>query len=279
MRKPIFVALIALGVASMTLAADAHAGGLHKLWESAAELKVPESVYFDAQRQLLYVTNIDGKPWEDDGQGSLAKLTPDGKIVAREWVTGLSAPKGMALKGSHLYVADMKNVVVVDVETGKIAKRIPVSDAQGLNDVTLADDGTIYVSDSLGKKVFALRDDAPTLYLDNLAGPNGLLHHGGDLYVLDGDSMYTVDANRGLKRIAGGISGVLDGLEPVSQNEFLLSTWQGTLHFIHADGSHELLLDTRDAKISAADIGYDRSKRIVYIPTFNTNTVVAYELH
>ena len=66
--------------------------------------------------------------------------------------------------------------------------------------------------------------------------------------------------------------------EPVSENEFLISVWQGTMHFVKADGTHELLLDTRAEKTNAADIGYDRANRIVYVPTFFKNTVVAYEL-
>ena len=74
------------------------------------------------------------------------------------------------------------------------------------------------------------------------------------------------------------MEGVLDGLEPISENEYLLSTWQGTIYYIGSDGSNEIILDTREQKINAADIGYDPAKRIVYVPTFFKNSVVAYEL-
>jgi DNA-binding beta-propeller fold protein YncE len=261
----------------MTLA-HAQSQELVKLWETEARLKVPESVYYDAKRNLLYVSNIDGRPWDDDGHGSIAKLSPDGKIVAAEWITGMSAPKGMTLEDSLLYVADMTNVVVIDVDSARIVKRIAIAGAQGLNDVTLASDGTVYVSDSLAKKVFALNGDAAALYLDGLTAPNGLTYDQGALYVLDGDSLYRVGPGRTLERIAGGIPGTLDGLESLGGREFLLSTWQGTLHYVHADGSYTTLLDTRAEKISAADIGYDRIKRIVYVPTFFRNTVAAYQL-
>ena len=274
MKRSIALAL------SMGLACVAHAQShqLVKKWESEPNLKVPESVYLDTKRNVLYVSNIDGEPWADDKKGSIAKLSPDGKIIAAEWVTGLSAPKGLALHGKLLYVGDMSNVVVIDVEKGAIAKRIAVPGAQGLNDVAAAPDGTIYVSDSKGKQVFALKDDKPTVYLENLQGPNGLLFHDGALHVLDSGSIYRVAADRSLKRISGGIEGGLDGLEPVSKSEFLLSVWQGTLYYINADGTHDLLLDTSTEKTNAADIGYDRDKRIVYVPTFFKNTVIAYGL-
>lgn len=266
-----FCALVASG-------AHAQSHALVKKWESPATLKVPESVYYDEKRKTLYVSNIDGEPWGDDEQGSIGKVSLDGKVIAVEWVKGLSAPKGMALVGNQLYVGDMAEVVVIDVDKGSIVKRIAVPGAEGLNDVAADPNGTVYVSDSRSKKVFAIKDGEPSVHLENLKGPNGLLFHRGALHVLDGDSAYRVGEDRSLKRIAGGIEGVLDGLEPVGENEYLISTWQGTIHFVKSDGTHELLLDTRAEKINAADIGYDREKRIVYVPTFFKNSVVAYDL-
>ncbi len=273
--KKSLAAFISLMLAT---AAQAAAPKLEKKWETETTLKVPESVYFDAKRSVLYVSNIDGEPWGDDQQGSIGKVGLDGKIIQAEWVKGLSAPKGMAVHNNLLYVGDMSNVVVIDIEKGTIAKRIPVPDAKGLNDVAASPDGTIYVSDSPGKKVFVIKDGKPSVLLDNLKGPNGLLFHRGALHVTDGNGAHRVGKDGKLTEISGGMEGVLDGLEPVSDSEFLLSTWQGTIYYINADGSNEVILDTREQKINAADIGYDPKKRIVYVPTFFKNSVTAYEL-
>jgi hypothetical protein len=267
--------LITVVIAS---AAQAAAPKLVKKWETDATLKVPESVYFDAKRKVLYVSNIDGEPWGDDKKGSIGKVGLDGRVVAAEWITGLSAPKGMAVHGNNLYVGDMSNVVVIDLEKGAIAKRIAVPDAKGLNDVAATPDGVIYVSDSPGKKVFMIKDGKPSLFLDNLKGPNGLLFHRGELLVADGTGAHKVGKDGKLTQISGSMEGVLDGFEPISENEYLLSTWQGTIYYIGSDGSNEIILDTREQKINAADIGYDPAKRIVYVPTFFKNSVVAYEL-
>ncbi len=267
-------------VLATIVASSAHAQSheLVKKWESQATLKVPESVYFDEKRQTLYVSNIDGEPWGDDKQGSIGKVGLDGKVVAAEWVKGLSAPKGMALVGNLLYVGDLTQVVVIDVDKGAIAKRIPVPGARGLNDVAAAPNGTVYVSDSNTKKVFAIEGGTPKVLLQDLKGPNGLLFHRGALHVLDDGAVQRVSKNGSLEVIASGLGGGLDGIEPVSDNEFLVSAWQGTLHVVKADGTHELLLDTSADKINAADIGYDRKNRIVYVPTFFKNSVAAYEL-
>lgn len=274
MKKPLALLI------SMVIASAAHAAApkLVKKWETEATLKVPESVYFDEKRKVLYVSNIDGEPWGDDKKGSIGKVGLDGKVVAAEWITGLSAPKGMAVHGNQLYVGDMSNVVVIDLDKGAIAKRIAVPGAQGLNDVAVTPEGVIYVSDSPGKKVFAIKDGKPSVFLDNLKGPNGLLVHRGELLVADGTGAHKVGKDGKLTQISGGMEGVLDGLEPIAENEYLLSTWQGTIYYIGSDGANEIILDTREQKINAADIGYDPNKRIVYVPTFFKNSVVAYEL-
>jgi hypothetical protein len=101
----------------------------------------------------LYATNIDGTdPWGKDGKGSVAKVGLDGKVIATEWVSGLNAPKGMGLYKGKLYVADLNELVVIDIAGGKIDKRIAVTGAEGLNDVSVSKGGTIYVSDSKLKK-------------------------------------------------------------------------------------------------------------------------------
>lgn len=264
--------------ALFALAGQTHAHELVKKWETPAELAVPESVCIDHARNVLYTSNIDGEPWGDDKKGSIGKLSMDGKILAAEWVTGLSAPKGLALVGNRLYVGDMKEVVVIDVDKAAIVKRIAMPGAQGLNDVGAGPDGTVYVSDSYGKKLFRIRDDQPEVLLENLDGPNGVVWHDGSLYLLDRGSALKVGADRSLTPVSSGIEGVIDGIEPVSAHEFLVSTWQGTVMLVKADGSRETLLDTREDKINAADIAYDARKRIVYVPTFFHKTIAAYEL-
>ncbi|MNC92886.1 hypothetical protein D3C83_93970 [compost metagenome] len=74
------------------------------------------------------------------------------------------------------------------------------------------------------------------------------------------------------------MEGGVDGVENVEGNDFIVSCWAGVIHYIKGDGTRETLLDSREQKINTADIGYDAKKRIVYVPTFFKNSVVAYEL-
>jgi sugar lactone lactonase YvrE len=273
--KTYLVTLCALMIASSSFG-EAHK--LEKKWESEASLKVPESVLFDAQRKVLYVTNIDGEPWGADGKGSVGKVGLDGKVLVVDWVSGLQAPKGMALRGKLLYVGDLQEVVVVDVEKGEIVSRIPVAGSKRLNDVTIDSKGVLFVSDSQDKKVYRIENEQPKVLLENLKGPNGVLFHDGALYIADGEGLYRTGKNGELTLISDGMSGGIDGVEHVAGGDFLVSCWSGTLHYVKADGTRETLLDTRGEKINAADIGYDAKTRTVYVPTFFKNSVVAYEV-
>lgn len=253
---------------------------LVKLWETDTTLKVPESVLFDGKNNVLYVTNIDGQPWELDGKGSVGKVGLDGKIIAVDWVSGLQAPKGMGLHKNKLYVADLTELVVIDITTGTVIERIVVEGAGGLNDVSADENGTVYVTDSRARRVYEIKDSKASLLLDSskLKGPNGILKHKGSLYVLDAGSMYRMENDGSLTKLAEGMEGGTDGIENVSGGDFLVSTWGGVVYYVNADGTKEVLLDGRPQKINSADIGYDAAKRIVYIPTFWKNSVVAYEL-
>ena len=252
---------------------------LIKKWESDSVFKVPESVLYDPDHRLLYVTNIDGKdPWGKDGLGSIGKLGLDGKVINAEWITGFNAPKGMGLYHHTLYVADLDRIVIVDLHQGKIAFEIVIPGAQGLNDITIDPTGVVYVSDSKGKKIYQVKNGLTTVLIENLKGPNGLLARGTDLFVLDQGGMYKMNPDKTLALVADGMEGGTDGIENVSGNDFIVSCWAGVIWYVDAGGKKEKLLDTREQKINSADIGFDPVTKTLFVPTFWKNSVVAYEV-
>lgn len=282
--KKTFVTLGALLLATAAQAQGAGTGAhrLNRLWETDATLKTPESVRLDAARKVLYVSNIDGEPWAADGKGSIAKVGLDGKVIAAEWVSGLDCPKGLALSddGKWLYAADVGGIVVIDVEAAKIKSRIAIPEGVQLNDL-VNDKGTLYVSDSKGRKVYAVKGKKAEVYLDEkvLKGPNGLFVHKGTLYVLDDNSLNRVEADKTLTRLASDMPGGVDGLENVTGgDDFLVSVWSGAVWYVGADGSKELLFDGKADKTSTADTGWDPATRTLYVPTFFKNTVIAFRV-
>jgi DNA-binding beta-propeller fold protein YncE len=277
MHKTLLAATVLAGVAGLASTAAAQPK-LVKKWESPAAFKVPESVLLDKANKVLYVSNIEGEPWGKDGAGSIGKLGLDGKVVAAEWVKGLNAPKGMAIVKGTLWVADLSDVVGIDIAKGAITAHVPVAGASQLNDLAADPVGVLYVSDSATKKVHRIDGTTVTTLLENLKGPNGVLVHGGSVYVLDNGGLYQVQKDKTLKLLADGMEGSTDGVEPIKGGGFVVSAWSGVIYHVGADGTKHVLMDTRPQKANSADIGFDPDANIVYVPTFFGNTVIAYQL-
>ena len=250
---------------------------LTKLWETDTIVAVPESVLSDFKNNILYVSLIDGGAWDADGKGGVGKLSRDGKKYNGSWITGLNAPKGIGKYNNRLFVADINEVVVIDIKKGTIEKKIPLPGAEGLNDITVADNGAVYVSDSRTAKIWKIENDVPSVYLENVKGVNGLKSIKNDLYIGAGKLFVKADAQKELHTIVELPQGI-DGIEPVGNGDFILTAWAGYIFYVHANGKFETLLETHEEKKNSADIGFDPGKRIIYVPTFNGKTVVAYQL-
>jgi hypothetical protein len=184
----------------------------------------------------------------------------------------------MGIYGGKLYVADVNVIVVIDIRQGKIVERIPIEGAKGLNDLTVDNKGVIYVSDSQTKKLHRIEKGKVNTIAENMKGPNGVLAVGTALYAVDAGGLYKVEKGGSLTKIADGMEGGTDGIEAVGNGDFIVSCWAGSIWYVHADGRKDHLLDTREQKINSADIGYDPIKKIVYVPTFWKNSIVAYAL-
>lgn len=250
---------------------------LEKLWETDTVIRIPESVLPDFKKQILYVSEIEGNPSATDGKGGVAKIGMDGKIINLDFTTGLNSPKGLGRFGDQLYVADLSEVVVIDIKTGKVIKKIAVDSAKVLNDITINSKGVIYVSDSKTLKVHKIEKGKVTTFLTGVNGVNGLKAIGDDLYVMNGPKFIKVDSKGNSTTIAT-ISCGGDGLEPVGNGDFLITCWAGHIFYVSADGKVETLLDSEAQKLSTADLGYDTVNHILYVPTFFSKKVIAYKL-
>ncbi|WP_159468270.1 ATP/GTP-binding protein [Dyadobacter sp. 3J3] len=251
---------------------------LTEIWATEGTIPVPESVFYSEGDKILYVAQIDGKSGEKDGKGGIGKVGLDGKIIDLNWVTGLNAPKGMGKLGSKFYVADVTDIVEIDFKSGKILQKYPVEDSKFLNDLTIDSKGNIYVSDSDTHKVHLLKNGKVSTYYETLTRPNGLLAIGNDLLILDSGSLIKLDTSKKPTTIAEGMDKSTDGIVEVKPGEYIVSCWAGVIYYVKSDGSKELMLDTKAAGSNTADIGYDAKKKIVYVPTFLKNSVVAYQL-
>ena len=269
--------MICLLMLSAAITAKAQTHSLEKIWETDTIVAIPESVLPDMPNHILYVSLINGGGWDADGIGGVGKLSPDGKRYDSTWITGLNAPKGLGRFGNKMYVADISEVVVIDIKKGKVEKKIAIEDAKGLNDITVDSKGIVYVSDSRTAKIWRIQNNVATLYLDSIKGVNGLRAIGNDLYIGAGKNFLKADKNKKITKVADVPQGI-DGIEPVGNGDFILTAWSGYIFYVTAAGNVETLLESHAEKMNTADIGFDQAKKILYVPTFNAKKVVAYQL-
>jgi len=257
---------------------------LVKRW-SAGGLEVPESVLYDPAEKVLYVSCIHGKPTEKNGQGYLAKLSLQGKVLAPKWATGFNAPKGMGIAGETLYVTDIDRLHAVDKKTGKISRTIEVPGAKFLNDIAIDANGKVYVSDMVTRKVHRLegeKGDKLPVFVDTSAfkGANGLLAQGGDLLVGSEQGIVKVDLATAKATLHVPVKGfgMIDGLKAYGDGAYLVSNWKGKTQLVQREGPTRVLLDTTADKVQSADFEYIADQRLLLIPTFFDGHVKAYRI-
>src|SRR4051794_18275789 len=66
-----------------------------ELWNVTLGIDAPESAYVDSKTGEVYVSLIGGMPDKKDGNGRIAKISPDGRTTNATWADGLNAPKGL----------------------------------------------------------------------------------------------------------------------------------------------------------------------------------------
>ncbi|HEY0837401.1 MAG TPA: SMP-30/gluconolactonase/LRE family protein [Azospirillum sp.] len=268
------------------------APGVTEAWRVGG-FKMPESVTLDPRRRVLYVSNIVGEPAGKDGVGYISRLGFDGKLIQEQWVTGLNAPKGMAVRGDTLYVSDIDALVVIDIPSGKVTARHAAPGAKFLNDIAVDRRGRVYVSDLMDNAIWRLDGKRFGQWLkdDRLTSPNGLQVRGDDLIVaswgvFSGQGFATTVAghmkavsltDKAIRSIGNGAPvGNLDGLEFLRDGSFLVTDWlSGGLLRIDRTGKATQLVDLPQG---SADHAWLPRQKLAVVPMMLQGQVVAFRL-
>lgn len=234
---------------------------------SASGFDRPESVVFDSARDRMIVSSLNGDFNAKDGNGYLSLLDAQGRLQQKSWVTGLDAPKGMAISGDLLFVADVDALKVIDLSAGSLVQSYLGDGAVFLNDVTVAGDA-VYVTDLLENAIWRLDDGvfAPWLKADDLSNPNGIAFDGQQLLVgswgkgLQADfstkapgDLLAVDLDSKKITVVAEAIGNIDGIA-LAQGNIWVSDWvKGTVIQVGGEGAEVVA----SFPSGVADIGTD----------------------
>ena len=264
------------------------------------DLQHPESVHYDAELDVWFVANINGSPSAKDNNGWIARFHADGSVDSLHFVQSgrdgahLGGPKGMAIVGDTLWVADIDAMRAFNKRTGHpIATVSLVGKAKFLNDVAAGPDG-IYVTDTgiESKKDGSFAHPGPdrifrigpahkvsiALESDSLQGPNGITwDSAGARFVVVPFFGATLRgwAPKGALTAIGTGPGQEDGVEPLGGGRFLVTSWADSSLFVLDNGKTTRVIGGLP---SPADIGWDGGRRHVAVPLLLQDRVEIWEL-
>ena len=293
--KKLTVSKIIISVLILTLSTISNAAPkLTKLWETKADFKLPESVIYDKENDVLYVSNMQDDPFKKDKNGFISKVDLDGNILKLKWVKGLNAPKGLAISKGKLYVGDVDQLVEIDIKKSKVSKKYDAIGAALLNDVAADTKGNIYVSDTFTDTIYRLNTFGQLtkwLYSPKLQAPNGLHYEKGQLIVgswghpTDGWSAAEVGhlktislKTKKIKSLGSGKAvGNLDGVESDGKGAYYVADWVGgKLLHIQRNGYFKEVLKLSQG---VADHEIIHDKNIIIIPMMLEGKLITYKIN
>ena len=286
------------GDAAAGTAADTVAAAPARI-HAIAGFSTPESVVHDTAADVYLVSSINGNPSAKDGNGFISRVRPDGTVDSLRFIAGgrggvtLNAPKGMALKGDTLWVADIDVMRAFDRRTGEPFRAVEFgSRATFLNDVAIGPDGMVYVSESgvrftasgemettgtagvfrlgSGRSIeLVTRDTA-------LAAPNGITAHAGRMLMAGfaGPRVFAWTSGQEQLALTGMSIGGIDGLEVLDDGRVLASSWEDSSIVVVGDSATRLI----SGLPAPADFTIDHGRRRIVVPLFNDGRVEVWQL-
>ena len=233
-------------------------------WETESSFQLPESVIYDEKNEVLYVSNIANHPFKKDGSGFISQVSLTGEILKLKWLEKLNAPKGLTIVNDKLYIADVDELVEVDIANAKILNKYKASGSVCMNDVTHDKYGNVYVGDTYTDSIYRLNSfgQLPLWYYSPGLAPNGIHidNEKGQMIignwgaVMEGwgtpelsGSLKSLDLNtKKLKNLGSKPIGNLDGVESDGKGSYFVTDWGATaLYRINKNGRAKLLKKTR----------------------------------
>jgi sugar lactone lactonase YvrE len=252
-------------------------------------LESPHSFVGDPEGKAYFISNVHGEPETRDNNGFITRLDTDGKVTSLKFIQGgdagvsLHAPKGMAVVGQTLYIADLDQLKGFDKTTGKLLVTVsfPPPVSQGivsLTDVAASPGGVLYVSDHASNRIYRVDSTADhrvhlLIHDDRLAGPAGVAVHPKSNHLI----VVSWDKGRILEVTPDG------QLAELESNSFFTGRFQNLSGVDFDRWGNMYVSDFTTAKIwrmsrdhrfqviaeylpSPADIGIDRTNSLILVP-------------
>lgn len=270
-----------------------------------------ESCIYDAERDLIVVPSMGSRQNVQENDAWVSLINPDGTVHTTKWIgvqnpgqrsalsppLVLNDPLGSEIANGILYIADRDGgtsdndpiVAVIrrfDLETGTPLEDIRIEDSPWINDITVADDGTIYTTQTgdigpdadpkswriweitPGGEMFVFSEGEP------INVPNGIaIDPDGNIVVVNfgNQDVLTFSAGGDLFKTEQAVQTGGDGIEIMPDGtKYVSSVTQGGISRIRPGESAELIAENIS---SAASVCYDPGSNQLVIPMTSQSTL------
>jgi sugar lactone lactonase YvrE len=251
----------------------------------------PESVRYDPQQDVYFISNILGYGSVKDGEAYITRVNARdlrrSDVFIRSGFNGvlLDAPKGMAIQGDTLWVADIHAIRGFHRLTGAPVGEIDVHpyDVVMLNDLALGPDGALYATDTgivmsrvgvayhnTGQilKIAPGRQVSIFAKMKELQHPNGIVWDSASksfaivTFHPSSSELYLLGMDRRKQTLITGL-GRFDGVVSLHDGRYILTSW--------SDSSVQMVQNGRTWRIiddvwQGADLGFDTKRNRIAVP-------------
>jgi sugar lactone lactonase YvrE len=241
-----------------------------------------ESCSYDPSRDVYIAPSAGNRGPDFANDGYVSLINPDGTVHTLKWIgvtrdgLTLDDPLGSDVAGGRFFVVDGNFVRWFDLATGTPLGSVEVAGATRFNDLAVAADGTIYVTQtgatdgSVPPRVYRLRPGGPSeVFVDGdpLDRPNGIaLDPQGNIVVVNVDSaeVLTFSPTGELLSTERSLDAGNDGLVILPDGtKYVSSVRQGTIARIRPGQAPELVASGIP---SAASMCYDPKRERLVVP-------------
>jgi len=262
---------------------------LRPSWVLSDRIGAPAAAVYDRAAGEIYLSQIGGEGDKKDGDGVISRLDLNGRILAFSWISGLNAPKFLAIDGRRLWVTDIDEVVAIDIGSGKICHKVPIAGAKFLTGIAVDEKGTLYVGDMLESRIYCVKNGHVFIFAEGreLESPGALLIGNGRLDV--GAWGFTTD-------YSAAVPGTVYSLDLKSRKKTVLSTRRGSWFGLSTDagtgffgadfeggGVYHISRSGQAQRIAqlprgSAGLLYVPEAQLLVVPETRQNRVVGYDL-
>ena len=181
--------------------------------------------------------------------GSIDKITLSTGVVEKNWVTGLSIPRGIAADATHLYCGSGNNKII-KIEIINTSNRVDIDSFNGNIQYFTLKGNYLYVPVANTGKVYrvAKSDGSKLEWVTGLSNPFGAAFVGSDLYISStSGAIYKISS--------------ADGMTPPSSSSISEDYFNSTGMFgkngqynLGSDGTSLYAVENNDSKVNVAKI-------------------------